>query len=84
MYAATVYDVDYARSAVLTYIDNPLELNRFSGSYMKILTYNTEKERFETGDISQIYGAAQSSEPSRVFLHDRYLETRSLVIINGK
>lgn len=84
LYAATVYDVDYVRSAVLTYIDNPLELNRFSGSYMKILTYNAEKERFETGDISLIYGAAQSSEPSRVFLHDRYLETRSLVIINGK
>ena len=84
LHAATVYDVDYVRSAVLTYIDNPLELNRFSGSYMKILTYNTERERFETGDISQIYGAAQSSEPSRVFLHDRYLETRSLVIINGK
>ncbi len=82
LYAATVYDVDYTRAAVLTYIDQPTELTRFSGSYMKILTYRTKKQRFEVGDITQIHGAAQSTTPSRVFLHDRYLETRSLVVID--
>ena len=84
LYAATVYDVDYTRSAVLVYTENDTDIKRFAGSYMKILSYNTEKKKFEVGSISQIYGAAKSSEPSRVFLHDRYSETRSLVVINGK
>lgn len=77
----TVYNVDYERKAILANTTSETELKKFSGSSMKVLIYDTEEKEFRPGDVTQAQGKLFSSSPSRIFAHDRYMETRSLVII---
>ncbi|MBQ7574193.1 MAG: S-layer homology domain-containing protein [Clostridia bacterium] len=81
LYSGILYDVDYERSAYMVYTDGIYTMRRFGGNLLKLMIWDSEKEEFRLADINEIDGEKTLGTQQRVFIHDRYNETRAMVVI---
>jgi len=80
-YVGTAFNVDYKRNTVIAFTTSSNTLYKFVGNGNVFWIFDTKEKEFIPASISDFEGTLTSGTPSRIFVMDRFLETKDIVVV---